>query len=166
MASRRGSRALTPEGTTLEAYPNAQRFLPQPQLEQKTTPDQRPLVEAALLFLACVGHLALFRRILASVRHHGGVTCPQKTRVALLSSTDRHVRKRKPQGPAARVRHLQCRPEQHVGQTARVPPEHLGPLGEFWVARPRTTLEEGQAFLHDQRGMQVSRSTVETTLPR
>lgn len=150
----------------MEAYPNAQRFVQQHQLAKKTRPEQLPLLEAALIFLEFVGHLALFRRILAYVLQHCGVKFPQKTLAALLSYTDRNLRKLKHQAPAAMVRHLHFRPEHNLGQSARVQPEHIGPLVEFLVARPRTTLEEVQAFLHDQLGIQVSRSTVENTLQR
>ena len=150
----------------MDTYPNARRFLQRHQLEKKAKPDQLPLLEAALTFLEFVGHLALFRRILAYVLHHCGVKFPQRMLAALLAYTDRNLRKLKTQAPAAMARHLQFRPESNVGQAARVQPEHIGPLVEFLVARERTTLEEVQAFLQDKLGIRVSRSTVETTLQR
>jgi len=157
---------MKPEGTTMDAYPNARRFLQRHQLEKKAKPEHLPLLEAALTFLEFVGHLALFRRILAYVLQHCGVKFPQRILAALLSYTDRNLRKLKTQAPADMARHLQFRPEYNVGQAARVQPEHIGPLVEFLVARERTTLEEVQAFLQDKLGIRVSRSTVENTLQR
>lgn len=148
----------------MDAYPKARCFLERHQLGNKAKPDQLPLLEAALTFLEFVGHLALFRRILAYFLQHCGVKFPQRMLAALLAYTDRNLRKLKNQAPADMARHLQFRPEHNVGQAARVQPEHIGPLVEFLVARERTTLEEVQAFLEDKLGIRVSRSTVETTL--